>query len=211
MPEQIRKESISDYIPLIAPAALALIIFYFAFYLDLATRMDTANGRIDTTNSRITTLNDSKAGLTQFNGNFSELWGNMTEYNSNLTFFESKLTDFLGRLLMVEENTSRATSSLAGINQKITSQDIVIASLSDNITSVRNRMNQIGNQTEDDYNDMLDWATSFDINQTALNSSIRSIISRQDEIEANQTILRNRIDALNVTMQKLCSFNSSWC
>jgi uncharacterized coiled-coil protein SlyX len=204
MPDQIRKESISDYLPLIAPALLALIIFYFMFYLDLVARVDAANGRQDIISSRITALNDSKASLTQFDGNFTLLKGNMSEYSENLTFFETKLTDFLGRLLTAETNSSSMASSIASINQKLTGQDVVIASVLDNMTVLHGRMNQIGNMTVANYTEMRNWATSLDINMTALNNSVTNIINRQN-------VLEDRIDALNDTMQKLCAYNSSWC
>ena len=214
MPDQPlakRTEGIMDYLPLVVPAALALVIFYFAFYLELVGRVDTTNGRLNTTSIRIDSLNDSKANLTQFDNDFSRIRLNISIHNSTISFFESKLTDFLGRLVTMEENTTRAANSVTSINSKITAQDTAISSLSDSIASLRSRLNQIGNQTEDDYDDTLDWATSLDARADSLNDSVQDITGRQDMIEANQTILRNRIDALNVTVQKLCLFNSSWC
>lgn len=210
MPDEKMKspEGIMDFLPLVVPAILAIVAVYFLFpqYNDSEMR-----NTINSTNIRIDSLNDSKANLTQFDSNFSKIHANISIHNSTIAFFESKLTSFLSRILEVEENTTSASSSIASISSKVTAQDTAISSLTDGIASLRSRMNQIGNETEDNYGDALDWAATLNTRIDSLNDSMQDAVGRQDLIEANQTILRNRIDALNVTVQKLCLFNSSWC
>lgn len=200
------------------PAIIAVAIIYFLF---LAPQQDQINGTkndLAASNVKIeslTTLTASKAGINEFDGKFSLMDSNLSNMSSRLSFFEPKLQDFLSRTVMLEQKSDTATSAISGINGNITSfftslsslkasYDSNIASVKGDISGLQTQLNDFRNSTYLNYTDMLDWATSLDINQTALNNSMRVILSQQSLIQGNETAILSRLDVL-------CAYNSSWC
>lgn len=200
------------------PAIIAVAIIYFLFLAPQQDQINGAKNDLAASNVKIeglTTLTASKAGINEFDGKFSLMNSNMSNMSSRLSFFEPKLQDFLSRIVILEQKSDTATSAISGINGNITSfftslsslkasYDSNIASVKGDISGLQTQLNDFRNSTYLNYTDMLDWATSLDINQTALNNSMRVILSQQSLIQGNETAILSRLDVL-------CAYNSSWC
>jgi hypothetical protein len=230
--QEIKKEG-WEYAQLIIPVVIALVATYLLFppYDDarIINNENILNGRLDN-------LTAEKASITQFDSDFASIRSNMSNFSSTHIFFEGKLQDFLNRLIPIEQNTSTNLISIAGLNQHLTSTDGNLTSffnalssanasyaanftlINGSIADLQEQITLFRNSTCGNYTAILEWATSLDINMTALNNSVQAamnqqsaILGNQTLINGNQTVILNRLDVFNATLQKICANLTGVC